>query len=105
MSEVEHTDVPESGRTDAHTNRSGEGSPRERLTPPLSPLSPRSPRSPREQPARRSVNDQLLDTGQFVECIFSCQACGLSGTSIARPHMLIGKTCAACGELVSVTTI
>lgn len=92
MSEVEHTGIPESGRTDAQTNGPGGGFPRERLT-------------PRTTPARRNGYDQLLDTGQFVECIFSCQACGLSGTSIARPHMLVGKTCAACGEPVSVTTI
>jgi hypothetical protein len=61
--------------------------------------------TPRGRQAQRHVNDQLLDTGQFVECIFSCQACGLSGTSIARPHMLVGKTCMACGELVVVTTV
>lgn len=48
---------------------------------------------------------QLLATGQFVECIFSCGACGESGTSVARPHMLEGKTCSGCGEPVSVTVI
>ena len=49
--------------------------------------------------------EQLLATGQFVECIFSCEACGLSGSSIARPAMLEGKTCTACGEAVAVTVL
>ncbi|MGO9903988.1 MAG: hypothetical protein ACLP0J_30950 [Solirubrobacteraceae bacterium] len=84
--------MSESERTEPHTNSSGEGLARDGLT-------------PRNRQARRHVNDQLLDTGQFVECIFSCQACGLSGTSIARPYMLVGKTCMACGELVVVTTV
>jgi len=61
--------------------------------------------TPRRHAPRPSVTDQLLGTGQFVECIFSCPACGLSGTSIARPAMLEGKTCMACGELVSVTVV
>ncbi|MGO9977290.1 MAG: hypothetical protein ACLP01_31705 [Solirubrobacteraceae bacterium] len=70
----------------------GEAPPRERLT-------------PRRSQPRRSGCDQLLDTGLFVEAIFSCPACGLSGTSIARPHMLVGKTCGACGEPVVFTVI
>ncbi len=84
--------MSESERIGAHRFNSGEALPPEGLT-------------PRKRQPRRHVNDQLLDTGLFVECIFSCQACGLSGTSIARPHMLVGKTCAACGELVVVTTV
>lgn len=58
-----------------------------------------------ERVVKLSGWQQLLATGQFVECIFSCTACGESGTSVARPHMLQGKTCGNCGELVSVTTI
>ena len=54
---------------------------------------------------RESGSGQLLATGQFVECIFSCHSCGLSGSSIARPAMLEGKTCAACGEPVAVTVL
>ncbi len=54
---------------------------------------------------RENGADQLLATGQFVECIFSCRTCGLSGSSIARPAMLEGKTCFACGELVVVTVL
>jgi hypothetical protein len=105
--------MSESERIDAYGSNSGEeissvpgiddddaagvdaprqGLPRERLT-------------PRRRAPRPSVTEQLLDTGQFVECIFSCPACGLSGTSIARPCMLEGKTCLACGELVSVTVV
>ncbi|MGO9752617.1 MAG: hypothetical protein ACLP8S_25085 [Solirubrobacteraceae bacterium] len=84
--------MSESERTNAYKSNAGDGLPSEGLT-------------ARDRQARRHVNDQLLDTGQFVECIFSCQACGLSGTSIARAHMLVGKTCAACGELVVVTTV
>lgn len=84
--------MSESERTDAYRTNSGEGLPHERLR-------------PRTRPPGPSVDEQLIATGKFVECIFSCQACGLSGTSIARPHMLVGKTCLACGELVSVTTI
>ncbi len=97
MSESDRTDAYESDRADddgAQARRAdlGEGLPYKRLT-------------PRRQPPRPSVEEQLIATGQFVECIWSCQACGLSGTSIARPHMLVGKTCLACGELVSVTTV
>jgi hypothetical protein len=52
-----------------------------------------------------SATSQLLATGLFVECIFSCPSCGLSGSSIARPAMLEGKTCARCGDPVLVTAL
>jgi len=43
----------------------------------------------------------MLAGGAFVECVFSCTACGLGGTSLVRPAALIGKTCLECGsELV-----
>ena len=44
------------------------------------------------------ASDDLTATGTFVECVFSCTACGASGTSLVRPAALIGKTCVACGE-------
>jgi hypothetical protein len=46
------------------------------------------------------ASDDLLATGAFVECVFSCPACGLAGTSLVRPQHLIGKTCYGCGEEV-----
>ncbi len=52
-----------------------------------------------------SATSQLLATGLFVECIFSCPSCGLSGSSVARPAMLDGKTCARCGDPVLVTAL
>ena len=44
--------------------------------------------------------EDLLATGAFVECVFSCPSCGLAGTSLVRPRNLIGKTCLGCGEEV-----
>jgi hypothetical protein len=49
------------------------------------------------------VSEQLLATGAFVECVFHCPACGLAGTSVARPAGLTGKTCLGCGSDVVVT--
>lgn len=49
------------------------------------------------------VSQPLLAAG-FVETIFSCPACGLSGTSLSRPPALLGRTCADCNEPV-VTTV
>lgn len=51
------------------------------------------------------AEDQLLSTGAFVECVFSCPACGLAGTSVARPSALIGKTCLGCGSEVVLTVL
>ena len=51
------------------------------------------------------AEDQLLATGAFVECVFSCPACGLAGTSLARPAALIGKTCLGCGSELVVTVL
>jgi hypothetical protein len=49
------------------------------------------------------AEDQLLASGAFVECVFSCPACGLGGTSVVRPAALIGKTCLGCGSEVVLT--
>ncbi len=98
MSESERTDA---SSTDADGTNSGDWLPTEHAGERL----PYERLTPRRRPLRPNVNEQLVATGQFVECIWSCPACGLHGTSIARPHMLAGKTCLACGELVSVTTV
>ena len=49
------------------------------------------------------VTGSLLAAG-FVETIFHCPACGLSGTSLSRPSSLLDRTCADCNEPV-VTTV
>ena len=49
------------------------------------------------------ASEDLLATGAFVECVFSCPSCGLAGTSLVRPQHLIGKTCHGCGEPVVLT--
>ena len=49
------------------------------------------------------VTGSLLAAG-FVETIFQCPACGLSGTSLSRPSALLDRTCAGCNEPV-VTTV
>jgi hypothetical protein len=49
------------------------------------------------------VTQSLLAAG-FVETVFQCPACGLSGTSLSRPAALLDRTCAACHEPV-VTTV
>jgi hypothetical protein len=49
------------------------------------------------------ASEDLLATGKFVECVFSCPACGLAGTSLVRPQHLIGKTCYGCGKPVVLT--
>jgi hypothetical protein len=51
------------------------------------------------------ASDDLLATGTFVECVFSCPACGLAGTGLIRPADLIGKTCVGCGEHVVLTVL
>ncbi len=51
------------------------------------------------------ASEDLLATGAFVECVFSCPACGLGGTSLIRPAQLIGKTCLGCGEDVVLTVL
>ena len=62
-----------------------------------------------EQPgdARGAVGagEALLRSGAFVECVFSCPACGLGGTSLIRPGGLAGKACLGCGEPVVVTVL
>ena len=49
------------------------------------------------------VTQSLLAAG-FVETVFQCPACGLSGTSLSRPAALLDRTCADCHEPV-VTTV
>jgi hypothetical protein len=51
------------------------------------------------------ASGQLLATGAFVECVFHCPACGLAGTSLARPAALTGKTCLGCGHGVVATVL
>jgi hypothetical protein len=51
------------------------------------------------------AEEHLLSTGAFVECVFSCPACGLAGTSVVRPASLIGKTCLGCGSEVVLTVL
>jgi hypothetical protein len=51
------------------------------------------------------AEEQLLAGGAFVECVFSCPACGLSGTSVARPAALIGKKCLGCGAEVVISVL
>jgi uncharacterized Zn finger protein (UPF0148 family) len=49
------------------------------------------------------VTQSLLAAG-FVETVFHCPACGLSGTSLSRPGALLDRTCADCHEPV-VTSV
>jgi hypothetical protein len=49
------------------------------------------------------VTDSLLAVG-FVETVFHCPACGLSGTSFSRPSALLDRSCADCNEPV-VTSV
>ena len=63
------------------------------------------PRIPEPARGPAAVEDALLRSGAFVECIFSCPACGLSGTSLIRPGLLADKACIGCGEPVVVTVL
>jgi len=47
--------------------------------------------------------EALLAAG-FVETVFHCPSCGLSGTSLSRPSALLGRRCLDCDEPV-VTTV
>jgi hypothetical protein len=47
--------------------------------------------------------EALLAAG-FVETVFHCPACGLSGTSLSRPSALLDRRCLDCEALV-VTTV
>jgi hypothetical protein len=49
------------------------------------------------------VIESLLAAG-FVETVFHCPACGLSGTSLSRPSALLDRSCADCHEPV-VTSV
>ncbi len=50
------------------------------------------------------VTRALLAAG-FLECVFHCPDCGLGGTSLSRPAMLQGKTCAGCGGPVVLSVL
>jgi len=52
-----------------------------------------------------AVADALTRSGAFLECVFSCPACGLAGTSLSRPQALHGKSCLGCGEPVVLTVL
>jgi hypothetical protein len=52
-----------------------------------------------------AVGDALLRSGAFVECVFSCPACGLGGTSLIRPGALEAKACLGCGGPVVLTVL
>jgi hypothetical protein len=47
--------------------------------------------------------EALLAAG-FVETVFHCPSCGLSGTSLSRPSALLDRHCLDCDERV-VTTV
>jgi hypothetical protein len=49
------------------------------------------------------ATQSLLAAG-FVETVFQCPSCGLSGTSLSRPSALTARTCADCNAPV-VTTV
>jgi hypothetical protein len=61
------------------------------------------PLPPARGPA--AVADALTRSGAFVECVFHCPACGAAGTSLVRPAVLPGKTCAFCAEPVVVSVL
>ena len=50
------------------------------------------------------VTQSLLAAG-FVETVFQCPACGLSGTSLSRPTALLDRTCAGSHEPVVTTVV
>ncbi len=45
-----------------------------------------------------------LKRAGFVETVFHCPSCGLSGSSLSRPASLLGRTCADCNAPV-VTSV
>ena len=60
---------------------------------------------PRDARGAAAAGDALLRSGAFVECVFSCPACGLGGTSLIRPGGLAAKACLGCGGPVVVTVL
>ena len=50
------------------------------------------------------VTQSLLAAG-FVETVFSCPSCGLSGTALSRPSALLDRTCVECDEPVVSTVL
>jgi hypothetical protein len=57
-------------------------------------------------PARdpSTTTDALLRAG-FVELVFHCPACGLGGTSLARPEALEDRVCLECGAPTVITVL
>jgi hypothetical protein len=53
----------------------------------------------------RSAEEQLLATGAFVEAVVRCPACGLGGTTVARPAALLGRACHRCGGPAVVSVL
>jgi ribosomal protein S27E len=47
---------------------------------------------------------EALPAAGFVETVFHCPECGVSGTSFSRPSALLDRRCLDCGEPV-VTTV
>ena len=45
-----------------------------------------------------------LKRAGFVETVFHCPSCGLSGSSLSRPAALVDRTCADCNAPV-VTSV
>jgi hypothetical protein len=46
----------------------------------------------------------LLRAG-FVELVFHCPACGVGGTSLARPEALVDRMCLDCGAPTVITVL
>ena len=46
-----------------------------------------------------TTTQALLGAG-FVETVFHCPSCGLSGSSLSRPAALVDRTCADCNAPV-----
>jgi len=46
-----------------------------------------------------------LRAAGFLDCVFHCPDCGLGGTSLSRPALLQGKTCAGCGAPVVLSVL
>jgi len=53
----------------------------------------------------RDATEQLLGTGALVEAVLHCPACGLAGTTLARPAALEDRACHSCGAPVVVSVL
>jgi hypothetical protein len=50
------------------------------------------------------TTEALLRAG-FLELVFHCPACGLGGTSLARPEAIRDRVCLDCGEPAVVSVL